>query len=157
MEESRQSGQIEGAVQKSVVVNLPVEDAFRLFTQGIGQWWPLDSQSLGQPRAETCVMEEGVGGRIYEIQSEGVQAEWGEIQEWEPPRRLVTTWHPGRKPESAQKLEVTFQSDGEGTRVDLTHSGWENLGDRAGDIRKEYVPGWDHVLGKYVEKAGAPS
>ena len=50
-------------VIKSVTVKRGVEDAFRIFTDGLADWWPLDGHSAtGQ--AETCAMEGCVGGRL---------------------------------------------------------------------------------------------
>ena len=33
-------------VRTSVSVKLGVDDAFRLFTEGVGSWWPLDTHSV---------------------------------------------------------------------------------------------------------------
>jgi uncharacterized protein YndB with AHSA1/START domain len=141
-------------VKKSITVGIPVEEAFRLFTDGIHTWWPLASHSVGEERAESCVLEPRRGGRFYEVMKDGSEADWGEVLSWEPPRRFVTTWHPGREGATAQELEVVFTAEGEGTRVDLTHSNWELLGERAEEARLGYVKGWDYVLGLYIARAG---
>ena len=140
---------------KSVLVSLSVEDAFRLFTEGYARWWPLLSHSVGEEHAQTCVLEAGIGGRIYEIIDDGRQVEWGRVLAWEPPRRLVFSWYPGRQPDTAQQVEVTFRVQGERTLVQLTHTGWENLGALAQAHRLNYDSGWDTVLGKYTGLAKA--
>ena len=137
-------------VKKSITVGLPLEDAFRLFTEGVHTWWPLASHSVGEERAESCVLEGKRGGRFYEVMDDGSEADWGEVLAWEPPRRFVTSWHPGRERATAQELEVVFTAKGEGTRVDLTHSNWELVGEKAEETRLGYVKGWDYVLGLYV-------
>ena len=47
------------AIVKTVTVPLPPDRAFRLFTQGMSDWWPLDSHSLsardGAPAASVTV------------------------------------------------------------------------------------------------------
>jgi hypothetical protein len=53
----------------------------------------------------------------------------------------------------ATDLEVRFSPEGDGTRVELTHGGWERYGDRADESFGSYNSGWDTVLGRYVEKA----
>jgi hypothetical protein len=58
------------------------------------------------------------------------------------------TWHPGRSVDTAQTVEVRFTAEGAGTRVDLTHSGWETLGKEALETWKGDDTGWDIVLGK---------
>lgn len=140
-------------VIKTVTVTLPVAAAFQLFTAGFGSWWPLASHSLGEEQAESCVLEGRVGGRIYEIQREGQQAAWGTVLDWEPPRRLVFSWHPGRLPDSAQQVEVIFQAMDGGAQVTLTHTGWERLGDQAQAQWENYETGWVYVLSRYAAAA----
>lgn len=143
------------AVKKSVTVGLPVEDAFRLFTRKIHTWWPLATHSIGEENAETCILEEKEGGRLYEVLKDGDEREWGTILVWEPPRRFITTWHPGRESSTAQELEVIFTAEGQGTRLDLSHRNWELLGARAQETRDNYVQGWEYVLGLYMAEAEA--
>jgi hypothetical protein len=140
-------------IKKSIAVSIPVEEAFRLFTEEIHTWWPLASHSVGEERAESCVLEGKPGGRFYEVMDDGSEADWGVVLVWEPPRRFVTTWHPGRERATAQKLEVVFTAEGEGTRLELIHSNWELLGERADETRQGYVKGWDYVLGLYIDRA----
>ena len=137
-------------VIKSVRVRESCEDAFRRFTHGIGEWWPLATHSIDPGTTATCVFEERVGGRIYERHRDGSEAEWGRVTAWEPPRRIVFTWHPGRRASTAQEIEVVFTPKGNGTEVELTHRGWERYGPGAGKSRDEYSPGWDFVLSHYT-------
>jgi hypothetical protein len=44
---------------------------------------------------------------------------WGEIVEWDPPHHV--SWHDGE-----QTIDVAFSVEAYGTRVTVTHSGWEN-------------------------------
>jgi hypothetical protein len=48
-------------------------------------------------------------------------------------------------------VEVAFLPDGDGTRVELTHTGWEALGERAEQARRSYDQGWVPVLERFVE------
>ena len=153
MKDSKKTQATIPAVEKLVRVSLPVEAAFDLFTKGIASWWPLKSHSVGNERAKTCVFEGRAGGRIYEIQGDGTQSDWGQVLTWEPPRRVIFTWHPGRIADTAQKVEVIFTAIEGGTRLELTHTGWELLGDRAHGIREQYESGWNYVLGQLVGRA----
>jgi hypothetical protein len=56
---------------------------------------------------------------------------------------------PGRTPATAQVVTVSFHAQGDSTRVTLTHSGWEALGDAAAETREGYTHGWDIVLGQF--------
>lgn len=139
------------AIRKSIEVRRPVAEAFALFTDGIDRWWPLETHSIHGERARTAVLEGRVGGRLYEVSEEGEHGLWGTVTVWEPPHRLVYTWHPGRGEETAQEVEIQFVAVGGATRVELEHRGWE----RAPEKRAGYDEGWDFVLGRYAEAAGA--
>ena len=66
-----------------------------------------------------------------------------------PGQAPAFSWHPGREPESAQWVDVEFVAVGAGTRVTLTHGGWEALGEIAPILRREYASGWRDVLEKH--------
>lgn len=135
-------------LRKSVTVNAPVEKAFRVYTEGLAMWWPTKTHSVAEERVETAVFEGGVGGRIFEREADGSEHLWGTVLEWDPPHRIVHTWHPGRDEETAQRIEMRFIPEGDGTRVELEHRGWENLGADARQIFENYDGGWDFVLGQ---------
>ena len=61
------------------------------------------------------------------------------------------------EPESpaTTEVEVTFTPEGERTRVDLEHRGWERLGEAAEFKRTEYEAGWDGVLDLYAGRSRA--
>lgn len=143
------------AIRKSLTVGRPVDEAFRVFTERIGTWWPLKAFSIGQDRAETAVMESGEGGRLYERSVDGEESDWGHVLTWEPPHRVRFTFHPGEPPELATEVEIRFESAGDGTRVELEHVGWERLGDRGPKMRSSYDAGWSSVLGVYKERVEA--
>jgi uncharacterized protein YndB with AHSA1/START domain len=135
-------------MHKSVTVNAPAEKAFRVYTEGIATWWPLKTHSVAEEKATTAVFERRVGGRIFEREADGTEHLWGTVLEWDPPHRFVHTWHPGRGEETAQRVEMRFASEGEGTRIELEHRGWENLGADAGRMFENYDGGWNYVFGE---------
>ncbi len=140
-------------VRKTLTVPLPAEKAFQLFTAGIASWWPLATHSVGESKAETVIMEGRTGGRFYERASDGKTATWGEVRVWDPPRRLVYSWHPGRPADTAQEVEIRFSPSGSSTRVELEHRGWEVLGDKAAATRESYDKGWNRVFNDCYGKA----
>jgi uncharacterized protein YciI len=89
-----------------------------------------------------------VDGQIVESSPDGQQAVWGTVTRWDPPAAVAFTWHPGRDPERASRVEVTFTPAEGGTLVVLEHSGWEGFDDPAA-ARDEYGRGWPTVLGLY--------
>jgi uncharacterized protein YndB with AHSA1/START domain len=137
---------------KTVVVPVGVERAFEAFTAETSAWWPLFSHSVGEAAASEVRMEGAVGGRIVEYGADGELATWGTVSDWDPPTSVGFSWHPGGDPDEAGQVTVTFTATGDGTEVQLVHSGWERRGDGA-RARLSYDTGWDYVLGKYVEFA----
>jgi uncharacterized protein YndB with AHSA1/START domain len=104
-------------------------------------------------RPERAVFEPRAGGRVYE-QTGGEQHDWADVLVYDPPTRLVLRWrvNPENPP---TEVEIVFRPEGEGTRVDLEHRGWEAYGDGAAESRSGYNSGWDFVLDRYVERANA--
>jgi uncharacterized protein YndB with AHSA1/START domain len=136
------------AIRKTVNVALPVEKAFRLFTDGIGTWWPFATHSIGGEAVEAAVFDVEAK-RLYERAADGTEHDWGDILAWEPPNRFLLGWrvNPARP---GTEVEVRFEPEGTGTRVELEHRGWEKCG--PGE-RSSYDGGWEHVLGKFAEAA----
>ena len=137
-------------VSKTLVVDCSPERAFEVFTRRIGSWWPLGSHSIGGDAITEVVFEEHVGGRIFERHEGGGEGEWGRVLAWHPPAGFVMSWYPGHDPAEATELEVRFAAEGDGTRVDLEHRGWEALAARAQDSRNSYDKGWGEVLDHYT-------
>ena len=89
-----------------------------------------------------------VGGAVEENAPDGARHVWGTVEAIETGRRIRFTWHPGREPESAQWVDVAFEPIDAGSRVTLTHGGWDAFGEIAPILRREYVSGWQNVFGK---------
>ena len=139
-------------VVKILTVGLDPKAAFDLFTTRIGDWWPSEtfSVSAGQDKPARSVKMEGrVGGEIVEIAADGSRHVWGTLTQWTHGEVFATTWHPGRSPDIATQVNVTFEADGAGTRLTLTHSNWEALGEEAVQTREGYDGGWVKVLARY--------
>ena len=132
-------------VRKDVVVRCSRARAFWIFTREIDAWWPLKRHSVGDEQSESVHLEPRIGGQLIETHSGGRQAVWGTIVVWDPPDRLVFTWHPGRSSEEATEVEVVFTTLGGDTRVALEHRGWERRPD-ARAARDDYDQGWVGVL-----------
>jgi len=148
---SQQTNEI--VIKKSVTVAVPVDEAFRVFTEEMETWWPLRTHAVDTENSDTVVMEGREGGRLFERGTSGEEQVWGIVQSWEPPQRVGYTWHPGRGEDTAQEVEVTFTPEGDGTRVEVRHWGWEKLGDRLDETIASYNEGWNLVLGRYAEAA----
>jgi uncharacterized protein YndB with AHSA1/START domain len=136
-------------LQMSFDVACSAEHAFGVWTSRIGTWWPPDHTATGQ--AELVVLQSGIGGRIYERTSDGVEHDWGEVTVWEPPTRLVYLWHLRRDRADATEVEIRFVAlDGAATRIEIEHRGWERLGNAAGEWRDRNRAGWQTLLPHYL-------
>lgn len=142
-------------VVRTVDVRWGRSEAFERFTAGIARWWPLQTHSVGQARARTVIFEGEVGGRLYEVDDDGATHTWGTVLEWDPPVRVRFTWHPAREPDCAQEVEVRFEEKSGGTRLVLTHTGWEVLGRKASKARFGYNIGWIPVLDRWADRKTA--
>lgn len=144
-------------IERSVRVSWAPDAAFERFTARFGEWWPVRTHSIGERRVARVVFEQRVGGKIYEEHTDGRRFQWGEVLEWEPPRRVRFRWSPSRPPETAQDVEVTFVPDGAGagTLVTLTSWGWERWGKGAKAARRGYSSGWGYVLNVWAGRRTA--
>lgn len=136
------------AINKTISVDASVETAFETFTRNVGSWWPRDSHTIFGERIDAIVFDERAGGRVYERAADGEEADWADVVAWDPPERFVLRWrvNPERGP---TEVEVSFAPQDGGTLVELEHRGWDQIGDAEG--RAGYDPGWDFVLGHYIE------
>lgn len=119
-------------VRVSVLVAVPTEAAFRLFTEEIDQWWLRGPRyRIAGRRGGILHMEPKVGGRLFESvesASGDTALQTGRVLVWEPPRRLVFEWRARNfAPSEKTEVEVLFASQQSGTRVTVTHSGWAHI------------------------------
>jgi uncharacterized protein YndB with AHSA1/START domain len=151
------------AVRHSVTVPIDRDSAFRLFTEGIGSWWPSDTHKISEGPV-TEVFETRLGGRWYEVTEDGSECTVGTILEWDAPNHFVMAWQltPDWAPEPdldrATKVEVRFEDDEDGgTRVALEHRGFEAYGESGARMRGEVDSGdggWPALMQLYAENAG---
>ena len=141
------------AVLRTVEVSVAPERAFEVFTRRMGDWWPLQMFSISEEKAVGVRFEEEVGGKVFEVVDDGTEWEWAQVLVWDPPHRLVMAWHPTKEHTVSTEVEVRFTSIEGGTRVELEHRGWEQLGERAAEVRADYEQGWQPVLGLFQAAA----
>ncbi len=137
-------------VKKSLTVGAPAALAFEIFTDRLAEWWPLATHSIGD-EVRSAHVEGRVGGRVYEIQEDGTEADWGVVSVWEPPSRFAMEWKVNPNALAPTVIDVRFSEVDGGTRVDLEHSRWERLGTDGAETRSQYNSGWDVVLSGYVD------
>lgn len=151
--------QAEASVRTQIVVEAPIERAFRVFTEDFDSIKPREHNMLGVEIAET-VFEPREGGRIYDRGVDGSECQWARVLAFEPPNGLVFSWdiNPQWQPETdlekTSEVEVRFISETpKRTRVELEHrnldrhgEGWESEGDAVGS-----EGGWPLYLRRFAE------
>jgi uncharacterized protein YndB with AHSA1/START domain len=111
---------------------------------------------------EEAIIEPRTGGRWYERGVDGSECDWGEVLAYDPPHRLMLSWHLNGEwaydpdPARASEIEVTFTPEGDGTRVQLEHRGFERHGATAAALREGVSGdgGWNGLLRLYSEAFG---
>jgi Activator of Hsp90 ATPase homolog 1-like protein len=121
--------------------------AFDVWTRRCATWWPRSHTMSGAPSAIS--FEPRSGGRIVE-HAAGGDHEWGEVLDWEPPRRLRCLWHPFFDRSEATELDVTFRAVATGTAVRLEQRGWERLGEAAAPRRTRTEGAWSVVAAAFA-------
>jgi uncharacterized protein YndB with AHSA1/START domain len=150
------TGQGAVVVRESVQVKLPPEAAFRLFTEGINQWWPLqEGYSHGGDRAREIFLEPVEGGRFYERFVDGDELQIGTVKACTPPDRILFTW---RSPhwQADTEVEVRFLAQDVGTTVEVEHRGFERLGPDGKAIARRRAGGWPRVVQAFATRAARP-
>jgi uncharacterized protein YndB with AHSA1/START domain len=148
----------DNVVRKQIVVDVPVERAFSVFTERFGDFKPPEHNLLGAPITET-VFEARVGGHIVDRAEDGSECRWARILAYEAPNRVVFSWDIGPtwqiepNAEHASEVEVRFAATGpDRTRVVLEHRhidrhgpGWEAIHNGVGG-----ADGWPLYLQRYA-------
>lgn len=143
-------------IRRSVTVGLDPERAFRLFTEEMGSWWPVEMHSRAVDefpgedlKVERIEFQTHVGGLVLEYMSNGQALPWGKVLAWEPPGRFVLAWHPSSSERPPTEVEVRFTAGADGTLVQLEHRGWERLGPEVAEVYGSYGAGWVPTLERF--------
>jgi uncharacterized protein YndB with AHSA1/START domain len=117
----------------TVTVEVPIDQAFRVFTSSINSWWPHEYH-IGQAEVAEVILEPHEDGRWYERGVDGSECDWGRVLVWEPPHRLVFTWQINGTwqfdPDSdhASEIDVRFTANGPAeSTVEVEHRYFERL------------------------------
>jgi uncharacterized protein YndB with AHSA1/START domain len=145
-------------VRHRIVVDAPIGEAFRVFTERFGDFKPREHNLLKAAIAET-VFEPRVGGNIYDRAVDGTECRWARILVFEPPHRVVFSWDISPRwqietnPALTSEVEVRFFAETpERTRLELEHRnidrhglGWESVRDGV-----DNDAGWPLYLRRYA-------
>jgi uncharacterized protein YndB with AHSA1/START domain len=150
------------SVRAQIVVEVPIEHAFEVFTEN-ANWKPPEHNLLGVEIAES-VFEAREGGHVYDRGVDGNECRWARVRAFEPPTRVVLDWLITPQWSLASDLsrtsevEVRFTADApERTRVEIEHrnldrhgEGWDALRDAVGAPE-----GWPLYLQRFAAQLAA--
>lgn len=118
-------------VRVQTFVQVPIADAFEVFTLEIDQWWRRGKQyRIGGKYPGVMHLEPKLGGRLFEQYGKDGSAvhEIGTITAWEPPAHFAFTWRGiNFQAGEATEVDVWFEARNDGTRVTLEHRGFAAL------------------------------
>jgi len=137
---------------KSVVLPLSPLEAFELFTQRIGEWWPQDRRHTGDPESGIHLLR---SGRFYERARDGQEVDLGSVRVWEAPSRLLLDFFIATGPDRPTEVEITFAAQGSGTRVTVAHRAKPASEDLWGERAPRYEQSWNGVLAALSKAAGS--
>jgi uncharacterized protein YndB with AHSA1/START domain len=147
------------AVTAETVVEVPIERAFRVFTEDFDRIKPRDHNLLPVEIEET-VLEPHPGGNIYDRGVDGSECRWARVLAFEPPHRLLFSWDISPRwqletdPNRTSEVEIRFTELGpSSTRVRLEHRHLERHGD-GWEAERDSVSGdegWPLYLSRYAE------
>jgi len=152
------SQEVATPVRKQVVVDVPVEQAFKAFTERLGDFKPPEHNLLSVPIAAT-VFEPFVGGNIIDRGEDGSECRWARVLAFDPPDRVVFSWDISPQwqivtdAEEASEVEVTFVAETpERTRVELEHRHLDRHGPGWPAVRDgvDTDGGWPLYLARYA-------
>lgn len=151
------------SVRLEIVVDVPIERAFHVFTNDFGSFKPREHNLLAVPIAET-VFETRVGGHIYDRGVDGSECRWARVLAYEPPNRVVFSWDISprwqleRDASKTSEVEVRFFAESaERTRLELEHRNIERHGEGWEGVRDGVAGegGWPLYLQRYAERVAA--
>lgn len=155
------------------------KDAYGLFADRLGSWWPAEYSWAGDALVEIGIHPRE-GAMCFEVGPHGFRCDWGRVLAAQRPERLRFTWQigPSREPvpdpEQASEVDVRFIGDGAGrgaqagrrpaehrsnpsTWIEVEHWRFERHGEGGEGYRDALASdqGWPYMLRRYAAAAAA--
>lgn len=147
------------SVRQSIVVEAPIERAFKVFTEDFGSFKPAEQNMLAVQIAET-VFEPRAGGYLYDRGIDGSECRWARVLAYEPPNRVLLSWNITPQwqietdPDKTSEWEVRFTAEtAHRTRVEIEHRKLERHGEGWESVRNGVAgdQGWPLYLQRFAD------
>ncbi|MGX9296049.1 SRPBCC family protein [Tsukamurella paurometabola] len=155
------------ALHVAITVDVPVDFAYRVFTERFDEIKPREHNMLTAP-IERTVLEPYVGGTVYDVGTDGSVCTWARVLACDPPHALTISWDISPQwrietdPARTSEVEIRFVAETPArTRVEIDHrhldrhgEGWEQASAGIGGAN-----GWPLYLDRFravAEGASTP-
>jgi uncharacterized protein YndB with AHSA1/START domain len=140
------------SIRATTTVDLPIDDAFALFTDDINTWWNADHHIIEAPLSH-MVFDPFVGGNVYDVGTDGSECRWARVLVYDRPHQVVFSWDIDAHwqletdPSKCSEVHVTFAEEAPGrTTVVLEHRHLERHGDDLVSQIEGMRTGWQEGL-----------
>ena len=145
------------ALQVDIVVDVPIDFAYRVFTERFDEIKPREHNLLAVP-IERTVLEPHAGGTVYDVGTDGTVCTWARVLACDPPHSLTISWDISPQwqieadPARTSEVEIRFVAETPArTRVEIEHrhldrhgEGWEQASAGIGGAN-----GWPLYLDRF--------
>lgn len=145
------------ALEVSTTVDVPVDFAYRVFTERFDEIKPREHNLLTVP-IERTVLEPRVGGTVYDVGTDGSVCTWARVLACDPPNSLTISWDIDPRwrietdPARTSEVEIRFIEEAPSrTRVEIEHrhldrhgEGWQQASAGIGGAN-----GWPLYLDRF--------
>ena len=118
-------------VKVSIEVRTDPARAFRVFTEEIDRWWRRGPKYRFLPDWHGTLqfdVDADLRRTFVETHDDGRRFTVGEIDAWEPGRRIAMRWRlPNFREHEETRVEISFDGTDRGTRVTIVHEGFDRL------------------------------
>ncbi|ALO67508.1 hypothetical protein AS189_14690 [Arthrobacter alpinus] len=134
--------------EQSVIIDVPVDQAFDGFSDSVHLWWPVAEQSVFGEGSHVAILRD----HLVEESEDGDEVIWAEIQEWDSPGLIRFHWTLGDENLGSNDVDVKFETANESmTRVTIS---WEQVLDQQSDSENAFTCDWSLILSRYARFMG---
>ncbi|MFC8304947.1 hypothetical protein ACFUCV_14940 [Specibacter sp. NPDC057265] len=132
----------------SVILTVPVDQAFDGFTDGMHLWWPVSEQSMFGAESHVALLRD----HVVEESDEGQEVVWADITEWQLGEFIRLHWVLGQEQYGSVDVDIHFEAlhDGQ-TRVRVITEQNTQRQDQEEDV---FICDWPLILSRYARFMG---
>lgn len=135
-------------IEVSVILDVPTDQAFDGFTDGVHLWWPVAEQSIFGEGSHVAVLRD----QLVEEAADGEEVVWAEVVEWDAGEFLRFHWVLGHEQNGFVDVDVYFKAVGDSqTRVRVAT---EPITQSTEQVGETFICDWSLILARYTRFMG---